>query len=245
MPICKNCGSELMNIGTGYKCKFCRNTYSYSDFEIKKVQEQLDPTSKILNLSASDVYEKTINGVAIIHDVENSSTGAGFVLTKDGYVITNSHVVYNNEAKRASNNLYVDVANKTYKATSVYCNPPFGDNDVALLKLDTDDKLQALKLGDSDYLKNGEEVVAIGNPKGEGISITRGIVSDRCRKMNDGTYIMSDVAINPGNSGGPLFNEKGEVVAICRSIRLEAFSMSYFIPINHIKCILKEWRINT
>ena len=217
MPQCKNCSSDLLDTGSGYRCKFCRATYAYSDFDIVK------KTSITINQSAADIYSKNVDGVVLIHDLENKAAGSGFILSKKGLIITNAHVIYNEE-----NNSTV----------------PDGDNDVALLKIDTSDHLHELKVGNSDNLKNGEEVISIGNALGRGISITRGIVSDNKRILNNSTYIMSDVAINSGNSGGPLFNEKGEVVAICVSSHVNAEAMNYFIPINHIKEILKKWGIN-
>lgn len=238
MPQCKNCSSDLLDTGSGYRCKFCRATYAYSDFDIVK------KTSITINQSAADIYSKNVDGVVLIHDLENKAAGSGFILSKKGLIITNAHVIYNEEKNTASNNVVVEICKKTYSAVVLNSTVPDGDNDVALLKIDTSDHLHELKVGNSDNLKNGEEVISIGNALGRGISITRGIVSDNKRILNNSTYIMSDVAINSGNSGGPLFNEKGEVVAICVSSHVNAEAMNYFIPINHIKEILKKWGIN-
>ncbi len=235
---CKNCSSELIDTGSGYKCKFCRSTYSYSDFAVVR------KTSITLNQSASEIYAKNVDGVVLIHDIENQAAGSGFVYDcKKGLIITNAHVIYNETKKTASNDLYVEILNKKYTAKVLHNTVPIGDNDVALLKVETSDKLHELKIGDSDNIKNGEEVISIGNALGRGISVTRGIVSDNKRFLNNSTYIMSDVAINPGNSGGPLFNEKGEVIAICVSSHVDAELMNYFIPINHVLEILKNWGI--
>ena len=168
------------------------------------------------------VYQKNVKSVVLIkaqvqgppmfgQATTGMSTGSGFVLTEDGYVVTNHHVVENATG--------VTVAmhdGAEYKAKVIGSD---STNDVALLKIEEDVNLQAVEVGSSDALKVGDQVVAIGNPLGELTStLTVGYVSAKERDVTtDGTtinMIQTDAAINSGNSGGPLFNSKGEVVGI-------------------------------
>ena len=114
-------------------------------------------------------------------------------------------------------------------------------NDVALVKIDGRFPNQ-LRLGNSDTLRNGEEVTAIGNALGYGINVTRGIISDVHKEFHGEYLLTSDVGINHGNSGGPLFNSKGEVIAMCVSAPSEEHeAFNFFIPVNHVLEILRGW----
>lgn len=142
--------------------------------------------------------------------MSGTSAGSGFVLTKDGYIITNHHVIENATSVKVS----------TYDGTEYDAQIIGSDstNDVAVLKVDAED-LSAVTIGSSDDLVVGDQVVAIGNPLGELTStLTVGYVSAKDRDVTtEGTIlnmIQTDAAINSGNSGGPLFNMKGEVVGI-------------------------------
>ena len=139
------------------------------------------------------------------------SSGSGFIISEDGYVVTNSHVV-----EGATDVTVTTSAGKEYPAKVVGAD---ATNDVAVLKMETEDKLPAVKIGSSSELLVGDQVVAIGNPLGDLTStLTVGYVSAKDRDVTtDGTVInmiQTDAAINSGNSGGPLFNMKGEVVGI-------------------------------
>jgi len=139
--------------------------------------------------------------------------GSGFVLDEDGYIITNHHVVDN--ADTVTVRLSDD---RTYEAEIIGTDPL---TDIALLKIDADGPLKAVPLGDSDEIRVGEDVVAIGNPFGLSSTVTTGIVSAKGRNISDGPYaefIQTDAAINKGNSGGPLFNMDGEVVGVNSAI---------------------------
>ena len=141
---------------------------------------------------------------------EAASSGSGFIISQDGYIVTNYHVV------EGATTLKVITYNGTeYTAEFIGGDEP---NDLAVLKIDTQD-LPAVTLGSSDDLIVGDQVVAIGNPLGELTStLTVGYVSAKDRDINTSgaliNMIQTDAAINPGNSGGPLFNMKGEVVGI-------------------------------
>ena len=139
---------------------------------------------------------------------ETQSTGSGFIVSSDGYVVTNAHVV--DDASEVT----VHLSDKREFVAKVIGNDR--RTDVALLKIDAKD-LPRVTIGDPDKLKVGEWVVAIGKPFGLDNTMTAGIVSAKGRDLPEENlvpFIQTDVAINPGNSGGPLFNMRGEVVGI-------------------------------
>ncbi len=139
--------------------------------------------------------------------------GSGFVMDQDGYIVTNNHVVEG--ASTVTVRLNDD---RTYEAEIIGADPL---TDIALLKIESDEPLQAVPLGDSDEIRVGEDVVAIGNPFGLSSTVTTGIVSAKDRNISDGPYaefLQTDAAINKGNSGGPLFNMDGEVVGVNSAI---------------------------
>jgi serine protease Do len=159
-----------------------------------------------------------------------AASGTGFIISPDGYILTNNHVV--DGAKKVTVTLFDE---KSYTASIIGTAP---DNDIALLKIDAAG-LTAVKLGNSDNLIVGEPIFAIGNPLGElTYTVTAGIVSAENRDFDeDGTPInmfQTDAAINPGNSGGPIFNMNGEVVGISTakysSTGIEG--IGFAIPIN-------------
>jgi len=142
-----------------------------------------------------------------------SSLGSGFIVDPAGYVVTNNHVI--SDADEIS---VILNDGTTLKAEIVGRDTK---TDLALLKVKTDHPLKAVKFGDSDRLRLGEWVIAIGNPFSLGGTVTAGIVSARNRDINSGpydNYIQTDAAINRGNSGGPLFNLQGEVVGVNTAI---------------------------
>jgi len=140
------------------------------------------------------------------------SLGSGVVISPDGYIITNNHVVEN--ADRIIVNVHGE---QEYEATVIGTDPP---TDVALIKVDAKD-LPAIIIGDSNLLRVGDQVLAIGNPFGVGQTVTKGIVSALNRNINLMAYsdlIQTDAAINPGNSGGALVNMEGELVGMNAAI---------------------------
>lgn len=155
--------------------------------------------------------------------------GSGFIVSPDGLILTNAHVV------RDASEVTVKLTDKReFKAKVIGTDP---QTDVALLKIDAGNLL-TVALGDSNGVRVGEWVVAIGSPYGFENSVTAGIVSAKGRSLPDGSYvpfIQTDAAVNPGNSGGPLFNLKGEVVGINSQIysRTGGYQgLSFAIPIN-------------
>nr|WP_259099852.1 DegQ family serine endoprotease [Pseudomonas sp. JUb42] len=160
---------------------------------------------------------------------EAQSLGSGFIISADGYILTNNHVI------DGADEIIVRLSDRNeLKAKLVGTDPR---TDVAVLKIDGKD-LPTVKLGNSDKLKVGEWVLAIGSPFGFDHSATKGIVSAKGRSLPNDTYvpfIQTDVAINPGNSGGPLFNMAGEVVGINSQIFTRSggfMGLSFAIPID-------------
>lgn len=250
---CPYCGASIDVSPQGTRCKYCgsfvevannsqQSAQNYRD-ELHNIKPSNESNEHITDKrnAARDVYEENIAGVCIIQNIEDSCSGSGFIYKDNGLVITNAHVIYYDKENRPSKKLNVIVNGKRYEASVVNSNAPKGDNDVALIKINSNDYFHSLETGNINDMRNGDEVIAIGNPKGEGLSITRGIVSDIHRQYGDECYLMSDVTINPGNSGGPLFNEKGQVIAICVSSRVEADNMNFFIPINHVLEFIRRW----
>ncbi|MEC9290901.1 MAG: DegQ family serine endoprotease [Pseudomonadota bacterium] len=169
-----------------------------------------------------------------------SSLGSGVIVEKDGLIFTNYHVV-----KGADDILVkVDGYSREFKAELIGSDPK---NDIALLKVDTQgEDLPVAPLGNSDAMRVGDWVLAIGNPFGLASSVTAGIVSATGRNINQGPYddfIQTDAAINPGNSGGPLFNSEGEVIGINTAIlsRTGGYQgIGFAVPINTVKLISEQ-----
>jgi serine protease Do len=172
-------------------------------------------------------------------EFQSQSLGSGFVISADGYVLTNAHVV------DAADEITVKLNDKReFKAKVIGADRR---TDIALLKIDANG-LQAVRVGDPGRLKVGEWVVAIGSPFGFENTVTAGIVSAKGRSLpqeNFVPFIQTDVAVNPGNSGGPLFNMRGEVVGINSQIysRTGGFmGLSFAIPIDVANDIAQQLR---
>ncbi len=161
--------------------------------------------------------------------------GSGFIISDDGYIITNNHVVSSSES------IKVKIQDKrSFDAELIGADPK---TDLALIKIKDPEKLPVLPLGDSDALQVGEWVMAIGNPFGLSHTVTAGIVSAKGRNIGAGNYddfIQTDASINPGNSGGPLINTKGEVIGINSMINASGQGIGFAIPVNLAKGILKQ-----
>ncbi|MFM9987697.1 Do family serine endopeptidase [Flavobacterium sp.] len=165
-------------------------------------------------------------------------TGSGVIISEDGYIVTNNHVVKDaTELEITLNN------NKTYKAKLVGTDSKM---DIALLKIDADEKLPYATFGDSDNLKVGEWVLAVGNPYNLTSTVTAGIVSAKARDLsNNGiqSFIQTDAAVNPGNSGGALVNTRGELIGINTMISSQTGSYvgySFAVPSNLTRKIVED-----
>ena len=168
-------------------------------------------------------------------EFKRKSLGSGFIISPDGYIFTNHHVV----AK--ADKIKVKLTNgKEYDAEVKGRDP---NTDLALIKIKSDAELPAIAFGDSDKLRVGDWVFAIGNPFGLEHTVTAGIVSAKGRAIGSGPYdnfIQTDASINPGNSGGPLFNLAGEVVGVNTAIVAQAQGIGFSVPINMAKAILND-----
>ncbi len=161
--------------------------------------------------------------------------GSGVIFDSEGHILTNNHVV------EGAQEVVVTLADKQeYKATIVGRDPK---TDLAVLKIDARAPLSSATLGNSDQLRVGDWVMAIGNPFGLSNTVTSGIVSAKGRIIGAGPYddfIQTDASINPGNSGGPLFNLKGEVVGINTAIVPQGQGIGFAIPVNVAKPLIPQ-----
>lgn len=166
--------------------------------------------------------------------------GSGFIYKSTGLIVTNFHVIEN--ADEIEIVLYNE---KKYKANIVGTDKR---TDVALLKINSDEKLKSLNIGKSENLKIGQWVVAIGNPLGLGTTVTTGIISAKGRYVDGlGTYvdfIQTDAALNKGNSGGPLFDLNGNVIGVNTAIAARGQGIGFAIPIDTVVDIVEQLRIN-
>ena len=163
------------------------------------------------------------------------SLGSGVIVNQDGFVLTNNHVVAGADQIKVVLN-----SGKEYEAEVKGRDPK---TDLALIRIKTDDKLPFLPMGDSDSLRVGDWVIAVGNPFGLENTVTAGIVSAKGRAIGAGPYddfIQTDASINPGNSGGPLIDLDGRVVGINTAIVPQGQGIGFAIPVNMAKRIMAQ-----
>ncbi len=168
---------------------------------------------------------------------QTSALGSGFIIDENGTVITNNHVI------KGADDIFVKVnGKKEYKAKIIGADPL---SDIAVLKIETEDKFKPVKFGNSDDSRIGDWVIAIGNPFGLGGTVTSGIVSARNRSIGLSRYedyIQTDASINQGNSGGPLFNLSGDVIGINTAILGQSGSIGigFAIPSNSAQKVIDQ-----
>ncbi|HLC95095.1 MAG TPA: trypsin-like peptidase domain-containing protein [Patescibacteria group bacterium] len=175
---------------------------------------------------------------------EQIGSGSGFFVSSDGLIVTNKHVVTDAEAEYT----ILTSGGEEHKAEVLARDP---SNDIAILRV-KGEGFPALALGDSDQVKVGQTVIAIGNPLGEfANSVTRGVISGLKRNVSAGGFgreekltdiIQTDAAINPGNSGGPLFNLQGMVIGVNVAVAQGAENIGFALPINQVKRIVEQVR---
>ncbi|WP_276392724.1 S1C family serine protease [Eudoraea chungangensis] len=163
-------------------------------------------------------------------------TGSGVIISADGYIVTNNHVISKaNELRVTLNN------NKTYEAEIIGTDP---NTDIALIKIEPENKLPYLAFGDSDNTKIGEWVLAVGNPFNLTSTVTAGIVSAKARDLGrNQSFIQTDAAVNPGNSGGALVNTNGDLIGINTAITSQTGSYvgySFAVPSNIAKKVVED-----
>ena len=170
--------------------------------------------------------------------------GSGVIISKDGYLLTNAHVITNAQNGKLADAIKVRLTSGEEYEAEIIGND--ADSDIALLKVDGKD-LSAATVGNSDSIKVGEQVIAVGNPLGElGGTVTSGIISATNREItvenNKMTLIQIDAAINPGNSGGGLFNTKGELIGIvnAKTTDVTVEGLGFAIPVNEAVSVAEE-----
>ncbi|MFT4976540.1 MAG: serine protease Do [Myxococcota bacterium] len=164
-------------------------------------------------------------------------SGSGFIISPDGYLLTNHHVV------DGSDEVVVRLLDERELTGRVIGSDD--SLDIALIKIDAGEPLPYVELGDSEAARVGDWVLAIGNPFGLSHTVTVGIISAKGRVIGAGPYdnfIQTDAAINPGNSGGPLFNLDGEVVGINTAINPMAQGVGFSVPVNEIRRVVEDLR---
>ncbi len=219
---------------------YCNAKFNKGDREITV------PVSEDVLVNAVDKVGKSVVNIASVRMLQDQvfrvfpveGVGSGVIIDEKGYILTNNHVI--DDAER----LKVTLADGTVLKGKVAGSDDV--TDLAVLKVESDQPLPAAQLGNSDDLKAGQIVLAIGNPFGftGGPAVTAGIVSslNRSIQTRNGVLelIQTDAAINPGNSGGPLVNTKGEVIAINTANMPYAQGIGFAVPANTAKTILKE-----
>lgn len=165
-------------------------------------------------------------------------TGSGVIITADGYIITNNHVIDNSQELSVTLN-----NNKTYEAKIIGSDPK---TDIALLKIEADEALPYATFGDSDQAKIGEWVLAVGNPFNLTSTVTAGIISAKSRDLSGShtqSFIQTDAAVNPGNSGGALVNTNGDLIGINTAISSQTGSYigySFAVPSNIARKVIED-----
>jgi len=230
---------------------------------LNTVKSSDENTFKNLNFQKPDFVEvakKTIDNVVHVKNSTNISndfsledlifgrrqqrpligTGSGVIISPDGYIITNSHVVKNADKIEITTN-----SNQTFDAELVGSDD---QNDIALLKINSNEVLSYATFGDSDSTQIGEWVLAVGNPFNLNSTVTAGIISAKSRNLDPSgrttqSYIQTDAAVNPGNSGGALVNTKGELIGINTAIQSQTGSYigySFAVPSNIARKIIED-----
>ena len=242
--LCIYCAGELRENGNAYKCVSCGSILTEDELRPKvraavkgyAAETPVTPKSE----HGVDVFASNVNGVLEIawSDSQYIHSGSGFLISSDGYAVTNTHVV-THEDGNSCNQVDVRICGETVTADVV----KLGDDhhgegrgvDLAVIKLSrVPAGAKVVRFENFDNVRIGESVFVIGNSLGHGTCITAGIVSDRLRNVNGKMLMMTDCAINGGNSGGPIFNEKGLVIAAVVSGITSAEGMNFAIPSNTI-----------
>jgi len=250
--VCKNCGGDLKPIDGGYRCIYCGKKYGSLD----ELRPKATARSAVSNYSfgvpveqraehGADVFASNVNGVLEITWTDSlyRHSGSGFLISTDGFAVTNTHVVTHENGQSCQRvnvricgeNTYADVIrlgdNKHGSGTGV---------DLALIKLHhVPANAKVIRFENFDNVRIGESVFVIGNSLGYGTCITGGIVSDRLRNVNGKMLLMTDCAVNGGNSGGPIFNERGLAIGAIVSGITSAEGMNFAIPSSTIGFFLK------
>lgn len=204
---------------------------------VQDMVERLNPT--VVCIVTTNIIQTIDKKTHAVIQSKEVSLGSGVIISRDGEIITNYHVV-DKEPNTISQVLVVSTMDgRNFIATTLGVSTKL---DIALIKIPTD-YLPYAKLGDSDRVRVGDPVIVIGNPYGLEHSVTGGIISCKERKRQDNTFIQTDAAVNPGNSGGPLLNMDGEVIGIVsQTLGAPAQNISLALPINAVKNVYSKLR---
>lgn len=206
--------------------------------DTKVTSQQVTPFNPFFN----DPFYRHFFGDSEQRERVEQGMGSGFIISEDGYILTNQHVV------SGASEIMVTVVGYDEPFRAELVGEDF-DLDLAVIKIDAPKPLPTLKLGDSEKVRVGEWVIAIGNPYGLDHTVTVGVVSAKGRPVNIPTeegmrryknLMQTDTAINPGNSGGPLLNLKGEVIGINTAINANAQGIGFVIPTSTIQPVLDQ-----
>ena len=199
--------------------------------QVGSIDDEINNLKASVSSDFSGIVEEAIKSVVTIRT--DISQGSGFFIADGGYIVTNAHVMEG--ATSAAIITYDGESHMVYK---------LGENtemDITLLKIN-DTSYSPLNLADSDDVKQGEQIIAIGNPYGLSFSVTQGIVSNIHQTGENGlnAYLQIDAALNSGNSGGPLINKNGEVIGINNFKISEAEGLGFALESNYIKDVINE-----
>ncbi len=202
---------------------------------LEESQQQIDLLKASAGEDFSGIIEDSIPSVVIIRT--DSGQGTGFVITNDGYVVTNAHVLADE-----SGYLATGIHGINHEGNRLDLEFIGYDNELDIALLKTDGNYNALQLGDSNDVKIGEKVIAIGNPYGLVFSVSEGIISGvhRTGPNRLPAYLQIDAALNLGNSGGPLINKQGEVIGMNNFKITGGESLGFALESNHIEDAVNE-----
>lgn len=245
---CTVCGGELEETGDSkypFKCIYCGKKIKESDLMPKDAAQNTNSHANTSapaasgELTGEQVFDKVIDSVATIkaYSATVGGTASGFLVSSKGFFLTNAHAVCQSDGKLFPN-INVVVGDKTYKAYPIAVGEPLGTAkgkvaDLCLLWAEGDFSGHYVnKFCNYSEVKNGQREYIIGNPFGEGICITSGVISDKQRPLRgmDHTFLMTDAATNAGNSGGPHYNAKAEIIGVHVAGRNASEGMNYAVP---------------
>lgn len=212
-----------------------KNRQNFAESSISSVVEKVSPSVVSIVTSSASLFS---------FDVEQSGAGTGVILSGDGYILTNKHVV-----KNSTQLTVVTSDGETYDDVEIIFEDPF--NDLAFLKVIEPKNFKPIEIGDSKTIKVGQSVIAIGNSLGQyQNTVTRGIISGLSRSVTARgsnqtietltDMLQTDAAINPGNSGGPLVNAGGQLIGINTAVAQGANGLGFAIPISAAKGVIKQ-----
>lgn len=204
----------------------------------KVVVDQIEGTYTGERIEVIDAVLKTVVEINVISNAGGSSSGSGVVIDKNGYIVTNQHVVFG--AKTIKVKLY---DGREYTA-EIFSMDKI--TDVAFIKIEPVDELDAATLGVSANVRTGQDVIIVGNPMGIGLSVSGGMISFPAREITvsdeTGIYIQTDAAVNPGNSGGGMFDAAGNLIGIvsAKTTGSNVENLGYAIPVDTVKLVMDD-----